>query len=148
MLTKIWLAAMVFITLLYAFLLFERGVILLQETQPVAVALGFAILVFPLTAIAAIFYEIRFGVRLSKISDLVQASQIEMPEYDLRPSGRAEQSSGKFAFDSIERRIQADENNYMLWFLLADSYDKLGDRKRARAAARKSIALAKQAKAL
>jgi hypothetical protein len=139
---------MVVITLLYAFLLFERGVVLLQDSQPVAVVLGVAILFFPLTAIAAIFYEIRFGLRLSKISDMVQASQIDLPDYDLRPSGRAEQLSGKVAFESIERRIQADENNYLLWFLLADAYDKLGDRKRARAAARKSIALAKEAKAL
>jgi len=46
---------MVAITLLYAFLLFERGWVLLQDAQPIAVVMGIAILVFPLLAIATIF---------------------------------------------------------------------------------------------
>lgn len=148
MLTKIWLVAMVFFTLLYAFLLFERGIVLISDPQPVAIALGLAILFFPITAVAAIFFEVRFGIRLSKISKLVQESSIELPEYELKASGRAEHASGKAAFEAIQGRIQEDEENYLLWFLLADAYDKLGDRKRARAAARKSISLAKEAKAL
>jgi len=147
-LTKIWLVAMVFFTLLYAFLLFERGIVLISDPQPVAIALGLAILFFPITAVAAIFFEVRFGIRLSKISKLVQESNIQLPEYELKASGRAENTSGKAAFDDIQNRIQKDEENYLLWFLLADAYDKLGDRKRARAAARRSISLAKQAKAL
>jgi Tetratricopeptide repeat len=147
-LTKIWLVAMVFFTLLYAFLLFERGIVLISDPQPVAIALGLAILFFPITAVAAIFFEVRFGFRLSKISKLVQKSNIELPEYDLKASGRADHASGKAAFEAIQGRIQEDEENYLLWFLLADAYDKLGDRKRARAAARKSISLAKEAKAL
>lgn len=148
MLTKIWLVAMVFFTLLYAFLLFERGIVLISDPQPVAIALGLAILFFPITAVAAIFFEVRFGIRLSKISKLVQNSNIELPEYELKASGRADHASGKAAFEAIQGRIQEDEENYLLWFLLADAYDKLGDRKRARAAARKSISLAKEAKAL
>lgn len=148
MLTKIWLFAMVAITLLYAFLLFERGIVLVASSDPISIALGLAILLFPFTAIAAIFYEIRFGIRLSKLSTLLQKSPIQVPEYELRPSGRAEKDSGEAVFRDLEKRIQQDEQNHLLWFLLADSYDKLGDRKRARSAARKAISLAKQAKAL
>lgn len=148
MITKIWLAAMVLITLLYAFLLFERGLVLLSDSQPIAVALGLAILVFPLAAVASIFFELRFGMRLAKLAKILDESGMAKPEYELRPSGKATKESGSAVFDSIRRKIEKDESNFLLWFLLADAYDKLGDRRRARAAARKSISLAKQAKAL
>lgn len=148
MVTKIWLVAMVLITLIYAFLLFERGLVLLTDPQPIAVALGIAILFFPLAAIASIYVEIRFGLRLAKLGKLLEESGIPLPEYQLRPSGRATKDRGDEVFTSIRERIEKDETNYLLWFLLADAYDKLGDRRRARAAARKSISLAKEAKAL
>lgn len=148
MLTKIWLLAMVFITLLYAFLLFERGLVLLADSQPIAVALGLAILVFPLAALASIFYELRFGLRLDKLGRLFEASGLAMPEYELRPSGKATKESGERVFAQVRSILERDETNYLQWFLLADAYDKLGDRRRARAAARKAISLAKQAKAL
>jgi 4-amino-4-deoxy-L-arabinose transferase-like glycosyltransferase len=147
-LTKIWLAVMVAITLLYAFLLFERGWVLLQDGQPIAVVMGIAILVFPLLAIATIFYEIRFGFRLAKLEKLFTESGMQAPEYLLRPSGRAEADSGKQVFQQIKSQLEKDENNFLLWYLLADSYDKLGDRKRARSAARQAISRAKQADAL
>ena len=147
-LTKVWLAVMVAITLLYAFLLFERGWVLLQDAQPIAVVMGIAILVFPLLAIATIFYEIRFGFRLAKLEKLFTESGMQVPEYLLRPSGRAEADSGKQVFQQIKSQLEKDENNFLLWYLLADSYDKLGDRKRARSAARQAISRAKQADAL
>jgi 4-amino-4-deoxy-L-arabinose transferase-like glycosyltransferase len=147
-LTKIWLAVMVAITLLYAFLLFERGWVLLQDGQPVAIAMGLAILVFPLLAIATIYYEIRFGLRLAKLGKLFLASGMKAPEYVLKPSGRAEQESGKRVFQKISSELEKDEHNFLLWYLLADCYDKLGDRKRARFAARQAISRAKKAHAL
>lgn len=148
MLTKLWLAVMVAITLLYAFLLFERGVVLLQDGQPVAVIMGVAILVFPLLALATIFFEIRFGLRLAKLEKLFLASGMESPGYELRPSGRAEPESGKQIFEQLKAALEKDEQNFLLWYLLADAYDKLGDRKRARQAARQAISRAKQSHAL
>lgn len=148
MLTKLWLAVMVAITLLYAFLLFERGIVLLQDGQPVAVIMGVAILVFPLLALATIFFEIRFGLRLAKLEKLFLASGMESPGYELRPSGRAEPESGKRIFEQLKAALEKDEQNFLLWYLLADAYDKLGDRKRARQAARQAISRAKQAHAL
>ena len=139
---------MVAITLIYAFLLFERGWVLLQDGQPIAVVMGIAILVFPLLAIATIFYEICFGFRLAKLEKLFTESGMKAPDYLLRPSGRAEAESGKQVFQQIKSQLEKDENNFLLWYLLADSYDKLGDRKRARSAAKQAISRAKQAGAL
>lgn len=143
--TKIWVAVMVALTGIYAFLLLERGLVLVQDSNPVAILMGIAILFFPLLAIWVLFAEIRFGMRLGKLNQLLAQSDIELPEYELRPSGKAERESGQRVFEQIRERIEGDELNPLLWLLLADSYDKLGDRSRARKAGRKAISLAKQA---
>jgi hypothetical protein len=147
-LTKIWLAVMIAITLLYSFLLFERGVVLVQDGQPVALVMGIAILVFPLLALGAIFYELRFGLRLARLEKLFVVSGLAAPDYQLKPSGRAQEESGQQIFKEISSKLKQDEENFLLWYLLADAYDKLGDRKRARSAARQAISRAKQAGAL
>ena len=136
---------MVFLTGLYAFLLFGRGIVLIQDPNPIAMVMGFAILFFPLLAIWVLFSEIRFGMRLDRLGKQLAESSISIPEYELRPSGRADVESGKAVFEEISSRISGDEENPLLWLLLADSYDKLGDRSRARKAGRKAISLAKQA---
>lgn len=136
------------LTALYAFLLFGRGVVLIQDGTPIAVAMGVAILVFPLLAIWVLFAEIRFGVQLAKLGKLFSQSGIAEPSYQLLPSGRADRESGEQVFQEIANSVNEDEENYLLWYLLADSYDKLGDRKRARKAARTAISIANQAGAL
>ena len=146
--TKIWIAVMAVLTGLYAYLLVGRGVVLLQDDNPVAILMGLAILVFPLLALWVLFVEIRFGLALAKVGKLFGDSGMEPPSYQLRPSGRAEKESGQQVFAELSQRIEQDEDNFLLWYLLADCYDKLSDRPRARKAARKAISLAKQAKAL
>lgn len=121
---------------------------MLQDGQPIAVTMGLAILVFPLLAIATLFFELRFGLRLSKLEKLFTQSGMQVPEYLLKPSGRAEAESGRQIFQQIKSQLENDESNFLIWYLLADSYDKLGDRKRARSAARQAISRAKQAGAL
>jgi len=139
---------MAILTALYAYLLFGRAVVLVQDENPIAVVMGIAIFVFPVLAIWVLFVEIRFGIRLAAIGRLFSESSMAAPEYSLRPSGRAEKESGQAVFEKLSKQIAEDEQNFLLWYLLADCYDKLGDRARARRAARKSISLAKQAKAL
>ena len=139
---------MVALTAIYAFLLVGRGIVLLQDENPVAILMGLAILVFPLLAIWVLFVEVRFGLNLAKLGAQLRESDLALPEYELRPSGRAVKESGEQVFAEIAQRVQQDEQNFLLWYLLADSYDRLGDRTRARKAARTAISLAKQAGAL
>jgi len=139
---------MAVLTLLYAYLLVGRGVVLVQDENPVAIVMGLAILVFPALAIWVLFVEVRFGLALAKLGKLFESSGIPAPHYLLRPSGRAESESGQEVFRQLSLELQNDEDNYLLWYLMADCYDKLGDRTRARKSARKAISLAKQAKAL
>ena len=136
---------MALLTLIYAFLLLERALVLLASGDFFQIVFGLAILVFPLLAVWAIISELVFGTRAAKLAAEMLEGALPIPEYDLKPSGKATSESGQAAFTEIQKRVEADEANPLLWMMLADCYDKLGDRRRARAAARKAISLAKKA---
>ena len=136
---------MALLTLIYAFLLLERALVLLASGELFQIVFGLAILVFPLLAVWAIVSELVFGARAAKLAAEMLEGGLSIPEYDLKPSGKATLESGEAAFAEIQARVEADEANPLLWMMLADCYDKLGDRRRARAAARKAISLAKKA---
>lgn len=142
--TLAWLAIIVFLTLLYAFELLQRALVLLREGTPVGIAMGLALLVLPPFAVAFVLIEIRFGLRAAKLQRLVDQSGIAF-DYELRPSGKAKKESAQIGFERFKALVEANEENYLYWFLLADAYDKMGDRPRARKAARKAFLLAEQA---
>jgi hypothetical protein len=131
--------------LTYVFLLGGRALTMLAEPNPVAIALGVGMLVFPVFAIWAILREIKFGIDAEKITK--RALSIELPELELvlRPSGRATKESAALAFDSVKQNF--DESQWTQWLLLSEAYEASGDRKRARESMRKAISLANQAEA-
>lgn len=131
--------------LTYVFLLGGRALTMLAEPNPVAIAMGVGMLVFPLFAIWAILREIKFGIDAEKITK--RALSIELPELELvlRPSGRATKESAALAFDSVKQNF--DESQWTQWLLLSEAYEASGDRKRARESMRKAISLANQAEA-
>ena len=145
--TLAWLAVIVFLTLLYAFELLQRALVLLRDGSAVAIVMGLAILVLPPFAVAFVLIEIRFGLRATNLQRQVDQAGIAF-DYELRPSGRAKKESAEVGFERFKALVEENEENHLYWFLLADAYDKMGDRARARKAARKAFLLAKQAGAL
>jgi len=145
--TMAWLAVIVFLTLLYAFELLQRALVLLRDGSAVAIVMGLAILVLPPFAVAFVLIEIRFGLRAANLQRQVDQAGIAF-DYELRPSGRAKKESAEVGFERFKALVEENEENHLYWFLLADAYDKMGDRARARRAARKAFLLAKQAGAL
>ena len=145
--TMAWLAVIVFLTLLYAFELLQRALVLLRDGSAVAIVMGLAILVLPPFALAFVIIEIRFGLRAANLQRQVDQAGIAF-DYELRPSGRAKKESAEVGFERFKALVEENEENHLYWFLLADAYDKMGDRARARRAARKAFLLAKQAGAL
>lgn len=129
------------LALLYVFLLFGRGVILIQEPNWAAKAMGFGILLLPLFAIWSIFSELRFGMQAQKLDERLRTEGFPELNLEFRPSGRATKDSAAMEFDRISAELNETET-WQLWFQLGQSYDANGDRRRARAAIRKAIALA------
>ena len=144
MATKIWVGVMSALTLLWVFLLAGRGVILLQEPGLIAKAMGLAIMVLPVFAIWSVFSELRFGFRAQRLGEQLRVEGVADLDLKYRPSGKATSDSAQAEFERISAEMQQHES-WQLWYQLGQAYEANGDRKRARAAIRKAIALANDA---
>jgi tetratricopeptide (TPR) repeat protein len=144
MATKIWVGVMSALTLVWVFLFAGRGLILLQEPDLIAKVMGLAILVLPVFAVWSVFSELRFGFRAQKLAELLQAEGYLGLDLDYRSSGKASKDSAQKEFERLSAELQLGET-WQLWFQLGQAYEANGDRKRARAAIRKAIALTNNA---
>ena len=140
MATKIWVVFMSVLTLTYVALLFGRGVVLIQDPNLIAKAMGLGILVLPIFACWSIFSELRFGLRSETLAKRLEAEDFPRLNLEYRPSGRATKDSAKSEFERISAQLQAGES-WQLWLQLGQAYEASGDRRRARSAIRKAIAL-------
>lgn len=141
MATKIWVGVMSALTILWVLLFAGRGLILLQEPGLLAKAMGIGILVLPVFAIWSVFSELRFGFQAQKLAQQLHAQGYAELDLVYRASGKATKESAQKEFERISRELEIDQS-WQLWFQLGQAYEANGDRKRARAAIRKSIALA------
>jgi len=142
MITKIWVGLMLALALFYVLTLLGRGIILLQEPRPIAIAMGLAILVLPLVALWALFAELQFGLKAQRLGRRLVSLDIPGLDLELRPSGRATKESASKELERIQQALAAEGNNWTLWFQLGEAYDAAGERKNARAAIRQAISLA------
>ncbi|MGN6302650.1 MAG: hypothetical protein ACTHN8_16330 [Angustibacter sp.] len=139
--TKLVIAAMLAMFAFYAVTIGWRGVLLVRDGRPAAVALGLGVLVLPLVAGWAVWKEVRFGLATQRLARILDAEG-GLPVDDLprRPSGRVDRAAADAAFEGYRREVEAEPGDWRAWYRLATAYDAAGDRRRARAAARQAIA--------
>jgi len=147
MTTKLWAGVMVLFTLVYLILLGQKGFLLILIGEPLPIAMGIAVLAFPLFALWALYAEVRFGIKAEALAKRAFALGAPELELEYRPSGRATKESAKAA---LEQRLMVleDSATWIDMLRLGQAYDAAGERKSARAAIRKAIALADNPKAL
>lgn len=133
---------MALLLLLYVVLVGQRAVLFVSTGEPVAIALGVALLVLPLLGLFALVVELRFGLRTQAIVRQL-ASEGELPVDDLprRASGRYEREAADAAFPAYKEAVEAAPDDWRAWFRLGLAYDACGDRRRARQALRWAITL-------
>ena len=139
---KIGAIVMSALLLVYVILLANTAFTLLATGVFVAQVMGLLIITFPLIGVWAIVVELRFGIATEKLVARVEASGT-WPDLGIetRPSGRAVRSSADAAFAKWSAAAAENETDFQAWFNLSLAYDACGDRRRARAAMRKAIAL-------
>lgn len=139
---RVAVALMTVLLLLYIVLAGQRALVLLTSAEPVAIAMGVALLVLPLLALWAIGRELWFGVRAQQLGERL-AAEGGLPDEDLpvRPSGRIEREDGDALFPRYRADVEAHPEDWRARYRLALAYDAAGDRRRARSAVREAIRL-------
>lgn len=139
---RVAVALMTVLLLLYVVLAGQRALILVTSGEPVAIAMGVALIVLPLLALWAIGRELWFGVRAQQLGERLDA-EAGLPDEDLpvRPSGRIEREDGDALFPRYRADVEAHPGDWRARYRLALAYDAAGDRRRARAAVRTAIRL-------
>ena len=139
---RLGVAVMAVLLALYIALVAQRGWLLLTSGQPIGVAMGIALFILPLIAVWALGRELWFGIRAESIGRRLE-SEGGLPDQQVavRPSGRVVREDADAAFPAFRADVEAHPDQWRAWYRLGLAYDAAGDRRRARAAVRKAIAL-------
>lgn len=124
-----------------------QGYVLIMSGQPIAIIMGLALLVLPVVGAWAMYRELSFGMYSSRLVKQLK-DEGNLPEDTLphRPSGRPVREAADEEFPLYAAEVDAHPESWRAWFRLGIAYDASGDRKRAREAIRKAIALSKNDK--
>ncbi|MEY2946349.1 MAG: hypothetical protein RL243_1126 [Actinomycetota bacterium] len=139
---KLGAMVMTVLTLLYVIVLGGRGLLMLEQSSPVAKIFGIFILVLPVFGFVGIFLELRFGIRVERLAKQVEAEGTwPIRDIPMRPSGRPEKAAADKEFERIREELDEAPEDWHSWFNLGIAYDACGDRRRARASMRKALVL-------
>jgi len=138
------LVAFILATAVAVYLLFTvaRSWVLIASGDPVPVALGIAVIVIPVIGAWVLYRELAFGMRTQQLGrELGAEGGLPVDDLPRTPSGRIERDAADARFAEYEQQVQSTPDDWRAWYRLAIGYDDARDRKRARAAMRRAIAL-------
>ena len=116
-----------------------RGVVLLRTGEPVAVALGLAILVLPVLAVVFLAREWQLAARVQAMADeLATSGDLPVDELPRSAAGRVDREAADAAFEVARAGVEAAPDDWRAWFALGFAYDASRDRRRAREALRRA----------
>ncbi|GAA3665506.1 tetratricopeptide repeat protein [Microbacterium marinilacus] len=137
---RIGVAVMAVLLLGYIALVGWRAVVMVQTGEPVAIAMGVALIVLPLLAVWGLGRELWFGVRAERLGRRLEAEG-GLPDdvVTTSPSGRVSRADGDAVFPRYREEVERHPDDWRAWFRLSLAYDAAGDRRRARGAVREAI---------
>ena len=140
--TKVAGLVMAALLVLYLVVVAQYALILLDAGEPVATAMGVALLVLPLIGAWVLAVELLFAFRAERLLGVMRAEG-GLPVDDLPrlPSGRPDPDAADLQFPAYQAEVEASPDSWRAWFRLSLAYDASGDRKRARWAMREAIRL-------
>ncbi|WP_020660693.1 membrane protein [Amycolatopsis benzoatilytica] len=127
----------------YLVLLADRGVALIGTGKPTGIALGIGVFLLPLLGVWTVWTTWRSGVQIMRLSRRLDAEGglPDVSDLPRRPSGRVDRDAADAWFEQRREEVEADPENWRVWYRLAYAYDVAGDRRRARATMRKAVEL-------
>lgn len=144
--TRLAVAVMAALLALYLIFAVRYGLVLIGVGEPIAVAIGVALLILPVVGAWAMVSEILFAVRAGHLAKrLEEEGGMPSEPVPVSASGRVDRGAADALFPSYRAAVDAAPENWRAWFRLALAYDASGDRRRARWATRTAIRLARTA---
>ena len=142
MTARIGVALMAVLLALYIVLVAQRAWLLLISGEPIAIAMGLALVVLPVIAAWALGRELLCAHAEPQLARRLEAEG-GLPEepVTVRPSGRVVREDGDAVFPHYRADVEAHPDDWRAWYRLGLAYDAARDRKRARAAVRRAIQL-------
>jgi tetratricopeptide (TPR) repeat protein len=139
---KLGAVVMSALVVMYLALLGQQGVLFFNQPNPVSKAMGVFILILPVFGAWGIWSELRFGIAVEKLAKQLEAEGAwPRFKFSVLPSGRANKSEALQEFPEYQEQTRLDPENWRKWFALGLAYDACGNRKLARKAMRRAIAL-------
>lgn len=127
---------------LYIVFVIQYALILIGTDVPIARIMGVALLVLPLIGAWLLIAELVFVARGEKLVKLLgEEGGLPVDTLPRLPSGRIDPVAADLEFPTYQAEVEADPQSWRAWLRLGLAYDASGDRKRARWATRKAIAL-------
>lgn len=146
MMSRISAAVMAVLLLVYLVLVAQLAVRFIAVDEPISKVIGIALFVLPLIGLWALIVEIVFGVRSERLGrKLVADGRDPMAGLPRLPSGRVERAAADEVFPQFQAAAESAPGSWEAWYRLGLVYDACGDRRRARGAIRRAIALARAA---
>jgi hypothetical protein len=138
--TRVAVVVMAALLALYLAFAIRYGLLLIGTGQAVGMAIGVALLVFPVIAGGALVAELVFTVRADRLGARLE-SEGGMPDEKLPtlPSGRIDRAAADAIFPRYQAEAEANPDDWRVWYRLGLAYDASGDRRRARWAMRQAL---------
>ncbi|GAB3617939.1 hypothetical protein GCM10027416_24960 [Okibacterium endophyticum] len=142
MTTRIGVAVMTLLLLVYLVLVAGQALRFVQTGEPIAIAIGVALIVLPVIGAWALVRELMFGVRADRLGrELAADHALPGEQVPVRPSGRPERGAADALFPAYRAEVEESPDDWRAWYRLGLVYDGAGDRRRARRAVREAIRL-------
>ena len=140
--TKLWVAGVIALMLLFSVVAVLSAIGFIQAPQPVAKALGVAGLMVVAVGLWTLYREIRFGISMERMGRTLE-SEGGLPADDLprSPGGRVDRAAADAQFEIYRIEAEAAPEDWRSWYRLALAYDASGDRTRARGTMRRAAGM-------
>lgn len=132
--------------LLYIVTAARAGIALVATGEPVAVALGAAVLVLPALGLWLLAREWWLALQVQAMADELGADgRLPVDDAPRRPSGRPVRGAAADpSFEAARAAVEAAPEDWERWFALGFAYDAARDRRRARSALRTAARLRRE----
>lgn len=144
MMSRIGVGVMGLCLALYIVVVGQRAVLMLTTGEPIAIALGVALIVMPLIGAWALVKEMQFGFAADRLGRVLDAEGgMPVAETELTPSGRIARSDADPLIQRYAAEAEGQPADWRARFRLGVVQDAAGRRKDARASIREAIRLSR-----